>query len=257
MALLAHRLERAGFRTANLDYPSTEKPIAELVDHLQRELGACCAEATRLHFVTHSMGGVLVRAWIAREGPQRVARVVMLAPPNGGSEIVDHLRETPLLEWALGPAVLELGDRRGEHTAAAARERGRLRARRDRRHPGTLNPIGSWMIAGPDDGTVSVESARLEGLERRGCLRRDAGHAHLHHGLVGGCRRGRALPAAWALLGGGARAGRQLSLAGYSRAAGVSPSEASQGLSMMTQGRSRREFRSGEAQAGPRSRAAR
>jgi pimeloyl-ACP methyl ester carboxylesterase len=161
MKPLARRLEDAGYAVHALRYESTEKPPDALVADLDAALARCCAGATRLHFVTHSLGGILLRAALAQRPPPQLGRVVMLAPPNHGSELADWLRGTKALRSLLGPTASELGT--GEESLPnrlpPARYEVGVIAGSD-----SLNPIGSRMIPGEDDGTVSVASARLEGM---------------------------------------------------------------------------------------------
>lgn len=159
MGPLARLLEEDGFRVVNLGYPSRGRPIDELVDSLDTALAACCP-GTTVHFVTHSLGGILVRAYVLSHGAERVGRVVMLSPPNGGSEVVDRLEGLGPLEWLLGPTFVELGT---DSAALPARlgapgfEVGVITGER------SVNPLFSWWLPGPDDGAVTVASARLDG----------------------------------------------------------------------------------------------
>ena len=161
MVVLATRLERAGFDVVRFDYPSRSEPMEALVDLLGEAISACCAEErTRTHFVTHSMGGVLVRSYLAQRPEPHRGRVVMLSPPSQGSEIVDAFAESPMLRSLLGPA----GSTLGTDPTALAHRLGPVRFRLgiitgDR----SLNPIASWIIPGPDDGKVAVARARLDG----------------------------------------------------------------------------------------------
>lgn len=161
MAILSSRVESDAFRVVRFGYPSTSEPIDALVELLEAEVGKCCeAEAATVHFVTHSMGGVLVRAYLAQQPEPHRGRVVMLSPPNQGSEIVDAFAESPRLLSLLGPA----GSRLGTDAAGIANQLPPIRfslgiIAGDR----SLNPLGSWLIPGPDDGKVGVDSARLDG----------------------------------------------------------------------------------------------
>jgi alpha-beta hydrolase superfamily lysophospholipase len=162
MWLLASRLTQAGFEVHNLDYPSTEETIDQLVEMLDGEVEQCCLGSEKtLHFVTHSLGGILVRAYISQERPDNLGRVVMLSPPNQGSQLVDELRDSPLFQWATGPAGQELGtdpSNLPNRLGPADFEVGIITGSR------SLNPLTSWLVSGEDDGKVSVESAQLEGM---------------------------------------------------------------------------------------------
>lgn len=162
MRPLERSLEAAGYQVVNLGYPSRDHPVRELVDTLAAELEACCAaHEGRLDFVTHSLGGILVRAYQGVHGSSRIGRVVMLSPPNQGSEVVDRIPEG-LLRLVLGPAALQLGT----DSASAVHdlppvdfELGILTGN------ATLNPLFSWWLPGDDDGKVTVESAWTEGTD--------------------------------------------------------------------------------------------
>lgn len=161
MAVLRTRLEGAGFHVVSFEYPSTSEEMEVLVDSLATAVDGCCADAQgTVHFVTHSMGGVLVRSYLAERRTDFGGRVVMLSPPNQGSEFIDAFGDSPLLRAVLGPA----GARLGTDSSGIARELGPIDfdlgiITGDR----SINPVGSWLIPGPDDGKVGVSRARLEG----------------------------------------------------------------------------------------------
>ncbi|MXW09624.1 MAG: alpha/beta fold hydrolase [Gammaproteobacteria bacterium] len=158
MALLAERLEWAGYDVANVDYDSRGGTLAEHAETLAAEVSACCAAAPRVHFVGHSLGGLVIRRYLADTPPESLGRVVLLAPPNQGSEVADWFREQEL-GHLLGPAGMGLGT--GETGIPASLpppeyEVGIIAGNR------SFNPIGSALIPGPDDGMVGVDNTRIE-----------------------------------------------------------------------------------------------
>jgi len=159
MRPLAERLAREGFEVHNVGYPSTEAPPDELEARISAQIEACCAAAPRLHFVTHSLGGILLRGLLAQHEPANLGRVVMLAPPNHGSEWVDWLGNS--FGFALGPTGRELGtapDSLPNRLPKADYPLGVIAGTR------SWNPLGAWLIPGANDGTVRVESTRLDGM---------------------------------------------------------------------------------------------
>lgn len=162
MAPLADALAERGYRVRSLDYPSRRASIDELADELAREVEDCCSRPpVRVHFVGHSLGGILVRAYLARTRPPLLGRVVLLAPPNQGSELADGLADHALLRWLAGPAAAELGTGDASvprRLGAVDYELGVLTGDR------SWSPLRSWLIPGADDGAVAVARARVEGM---------------------------------------------------------------------------------------------
>ena len=163
MLPMKRALESAGYEVINIGYPSTRHPIEELsrraITALVRSLEG--RKPSRLHFVTHSMGGILLRQHLHRHPLPNLGRVVMLAPPNQGSEVVDRLGGLRLFHWINGPAGQQLGT---DETSLPRRlgpvnfELGVIIGNR------SFNPLLSRLIPGANDGKVSLDSARVEGM---------------------------------------------------------------------------------------------
>jgi triacylglycerol lipase len=108
MAIAASRLRQAGFATENIGYPSRVKPIEEHAEWVRARLPD--PNGASLHFLTHSMGGIVLRALVARDRPDHLGRVVMLSPPNQGSRAAGMLREYGLYRMIAGPSGQQIGD---------------------------------------------------------------------------------------------------------------------------------------------------
>jgi pimeloyl-ACP methyl ester carboxylesterase len=146
MLPLAWALEREGYRVLNWGYSSTCCSIAEIGEQLRTDLQAYTASEapSRVHFVGHSLGNVIVRWLLAHERPERMGRVVMLAPPNQGSHEAD--RFAPWLGWLLEP----LPELRTDPTSTV-------------RSLPAMPPVSVGVIAGEHDGKVSLAETHLEG----------------------------------------------------------------------------------------------
>lgn len=157
-------LSAEGFETANIDYPSRDYSVEELAEiAIPKGLSACRAkgDVDRIHFVAHSLGGILLRQYLSEKEIAELGRVVMLGPPNQGSTAVDELQGFPGFDWLNGPAGLQLGKGEGSvplSLGPAAFELGVIAGNR------TIDPITSAVLENPDDGRVSVEDTKLEGM---------------------------------------------------------------------------------------------
>lgn len=154
-------LSSKGYQVVNVDYPSREHSIEILAPLAVEEGMNRCGQDTTIDFVTHSMGGILVRFYFNENSSERVGRVVMLAPPNQGSEAVDAMRNLPGYDWVNGPAGSQLGKDKdsiplqlgtpGFNFAVIAGNR-------------TIDPITSSVLTNPDDGKISVADSILAGM---------------------------------------------------------------------------------------------
>ncbi len=158
---LRDALRSAGYAVLDVGYPSTRRSIAEHAASLERLLDSQ-DDVHRLSFVTHSLGGVVVRAALGRDaawrGRMQLSRLVMLSPPSRGSAAARALRPFLPFRAIAGPAAVELG---GELAAIpppplpfgiVAGARGGERG---------FNPF----LEGPDDGVLAVSETVLENAD--------------------------------------------------------------------------------------------
>ena len=158
--IMQRTLKMQGYYVVNLGYPSREKLIKELVrDTIPDAIRACGKR--RINFVTHSLGGIMVRTYLAFNELQNLDHVVMLAPPNKGSEIVDVTRKLFGFNWVNGPAGQELStdkDSTPNILPPVSFSLGVVAGSM------SFNPVYSNVINGPDDGKVSVSSTQVAGM---------------------------------------------------------------------------------------------
>ena len=165
MSKMEDALRDEGYATANIDYPSRDHEIAELAEiAVGQGLAACRAteDLERIHFVTHSLGGILLRQYLSTASIAELGRVVMLGPPNQGSRASDEMQGVPGFDWLNGPAGHQLG--KGENSVPLALgpvdfELGVIAGNR------SIDPITSAILDNPDDGRVSVEDTKVEGMD--------------------------------------------------------------------------------------------
>jgi pimeloyl-ACP methyl ester carboxylesterase len=164
MRPMAEALHEAGYTTANVDYPSQGGSIEEIAPPaVSAGLEECRGVgAKRIHFVTHSLGGILLRYENEHAPIPDLGRVVMLGPPNHGSEIIDKTRDWPGFEILTGDAGAQLGtgiDSMPLTLGSVDFELGVIAG------TGTINVFASAMLPDPDDGKVSIASTRVDGMD--------------------------------------------------------------------------------------------
>jgi triacylglycerol lipase len=164
MKRLEHELQEGGYAVANIHYDSRDHSIEELVDGAVESGIARCEQGLvrKIHFTTHSLGGILVRHYLARKTIDKLGRVVMLAPPNHGSEVIDVFGNMPGFELFSGEPALQLGTSADSVPQslppAHDYELGIIAGTR------SISPLFSLALPDRDDGKVSVESTKIEGM---------------------------------------------------------------------------------------------
>jgi pimeloyl-ACP methyl ester carboxylesterase len=156
-------LEGANLATLNLDYASRRKALEALAEDIHPAIQRFADGIDgSIHFVGHSMGGLLARVYIARHRPKRLGRVVMLGTPNSGSEIADRLKDSKPFRAFFGPAGQQLGTRRSAVDNAMLPPVdypvGIIAGDR------SIDPVASVFLPKPHDGRVSVANTRLDGM---------------------------------------------------------------------------------------------
>ena len=161
MRPLQRALERHGYATINLGYDWRAGSIETLAPAAIEPALDRCPPGAAIHFVTHSLGGILLRQYLSEKDINDLGRVVMLGPPNHGSEVVDRLGRWPGFRLWNGRAGLQLGTDDASvprRLGRAAFDVGIIAGTR------SVNPLLSRLIAGRNDGKVSVQSSRLDGM---------------------------------------------------------------------------------------------
>jgi len=163
MQFLDAYLRHQGFKTININYPSTHYPIEQLTDIVAEKINRLgqLKSADKVHFVTHSMGGIIVRDYLATNQLDNLGRVVMLSPPNQGCDLASIFRDNTLFRYFAGPAGQQLGielssfpNQLGTVNFDLGIIAGNV----------SVDPVLSYIIPGDDDGVISVESTKVEGM---------------------------------------------------------------------------------------------
>lgn len=175
MSWLARRLEEGGYRAVPIGYRSLQKTPKEILEDVAKQIDHCCiGKSPNLHFVGHSLGGLLIRAYLSRNEPANRGHVVLIGTPNAGTAVVDTLQD----RWwfpVLGPTARLLGTK-------------------DNSFPNSIGPpdyplgviagrktgiYNETLLPGSDDGLVSIESTKINGMTDFVVV--ESGHFSLRH----------------------------------------------------------------------------
>lgn len=167
MNKIVREFKNKNYKVWNETYPSTEKKIEDLSTYVKKGLDFCNTNNTNeVYFVTHSMGGILVRHYFQNFNDKnilsKIKAVVMLAPPNHGSEIVDAFKTKSWFKWFNGPAGQQLGTDQNSLPNQLKRIPLNIGVIIGN---STSDPWFSYLFSGPNDGKVSVESAKLKEMK--------------------------------------------------------------------------------------------
>lgn len=159
MAAMAFHFERAGYTTVEFDYPSTQVSIPEAARYLDKVINSLDG-IDEINFVTHSMGGLVVRAYSKDFHDTRIKRMVMLGTPNRGAELADITHQSWFLRALAGPGARQLGTRSDGLIPKLPLPKCEFAV-----IAGCCGTPVGWnpLIPGDDDGTVTVESTKLPG----------------------------------------------------------------------------------------------
>ena len=161
MVFLAHAARSRGIDVRSPGYPSLRHDAASLVEGwVKPALASARAEGGKVHVVTHSLGGILLRMAVGDAAPDWLGNVVLITPPNGGSAVVDFL-ERHRLARLIGPTGRRLGTGPASLPATLPPVRfhcGVIAADRN------YNPVTTRLMKGPHDGAVAIVATRAEGV---------------------------------------------------------------------------------------------
>lgn len=162
MAKIEKALVESGYRVLNFGYPSTRESIEDIAELLHQEVQRLPRGNGRVHFVTHSLGGIVVRYYLAHYSCPYAGRIVMIAPPNRGSTLASYLAKWMPYRWMFGKAGQQVAESpdsyplllpppRAEFGVIAGGLGGEV----------GINPL----IPGDNDGTVKVDETKLPGMK--------------------------------------------------------------------------------------------
>jgi hypothetical protein len=170
MKKIEHDLSDEGYNVINLNYPSTKYSIEYLSEkYLVKAIKKLCTDRKKkIHFVTSSLGGIILRHYLQTNHKLNIDKIVMIAPPNKGSEVVDFMKKNVLFRgffrWFFGPAGQQLGNKKNSFVNTALEntihhEIGVIAG------DSCINPFIPFLIKGPNDGRVSVKSTKLKNMK--------------------------------------------------------------------------------------------
>lgn len=110
LGTMENALSDAGYRVCNIDYPTRKHQIAALADSIGTPIDKVMQNnQDEVHFVTYSLGALVLRAYLAKQQDLPLGKIVLIAPPHGGSPVADFIQARAWLRWLFGPVIQQLG----------------------------------------------------------------------------------------------------------------------------------------------------
>lgn len=161
MSSIEKALRTDGYNVLNITYPSQRLSIEKIVDYIRKEIQHNLKEVSKIHFVGYSLGGLVIRAYLQKYKPKNLGRVVMLGTPNKGSESAEKFKHLWLYKKLIGPAGQQLGTDQDKFKHIFGKVYYPLGIIAGNV---AIDPINYMIIPKPNDGKVSVESTKLNGM---------------------------------------------------------------------------------------------
>jgi triacylglycerol esterase/lipase EstA (alpha/beta hydrolase family) len=159
----AQRLENAGYKVCRLDYATIGESIDDVLAETTKQIDDCILHAPKVHFVGHSLGGLVIRAYLQNNQLQlekiNIAEVVLIGTPNKGSELADHFSDSWLMEvgGGISRALVTGSSSLGNNLDETDVNVGIIAGTKS-------SSLTSDKFDGPNDGLVSVESTKLNNM---------------------------------------------------------------------------------------------
>ena len=160
MWLLASRLEDAGYYVHRVGYSSLDQKPDDILKDISLQINQCCQKHNQsVHFVGHSLGGLMVRAYLQNNKIDRLGKVVLLGTPNKGSEMADYFSNSCLIDL-VGPTAKALGTDNNGFAQSLKLPYYPVGIIAGEMNCNLNNPV----IPGKDDGLVSIEATKVDGV---------------------------------------------------------------------------------------------
>lgn len=159
----AQRLEKAGYKVCRLDYSSIGESVENVLSESEKQITTCVANAPKVHFVGHSLGGLVIRGYLQdnleKLDKNIIGEVVLIGTPNKGSEVADHLGDSWLMKLGggIGNALKTGKDSLGNKLTELNVNIGIIAGTK-------ASNLTKKTFKGPNDGLVSVESTKLASM---------------------------------------------------------------------------------------------
>ncbi|WP_067659997.1 esterase/lipase family protein [Ferrimonas marina] len=165
MRRLTEQFEQAGYHTHVVDYDSLGEDLDQVVEQVEQQLTGCCSDTQQVHFVGHSLGGLLTRIYFTQPQSaalaERLGRVVMIGTPNHGSALVDRFEQHWWMKWMGGTTLALATDGVSQQLPLPPFEAGII-AGDDR--PAVAGWISDPVLGEANDGLVAVSSTQLANM---------------------------------------------------------------------------------------------